>query len=631
MSGNARPPGAVPQRLLPWARSDIYAVAALLLFWLFKASRILTDITHRHFAMRLSIPDVLEQQWNTYWLGRVVTGLAESVHYCPLMNYPAGADYFGARPNYIHCLVAGWFHMKWDGVPAANTVALAAILFSMVAFYVLFRQLARSRAIGFAVTLLVASFSLMFDNQLLDISLCNAGFLALALHFWLRAVDNPNWRPAVLSVLFALLTGISHLYYGAMLFGFVGLALPFLAFAEFRGGTGPSRSTLYSFAILSASMIFVAVALWGPLATIRAVSAEGGVAPQLAARRLGRPELLMTCLAIAAVVGGAWALRKHKVPGAVYWVTCTVFLFLMSLGDRSFSPVVGHEGVPQDGLLLSWLLRIIPFGWRFTQPDRLTIGTLIGAGGLAAVLWRGFSAVRLPSPQLNSLAGKRALFIVTIVLVIPMLGVSTPYRAPGALYQLTTSGGRRVTGLRDDTLAYLPCSSGAGKESVSLAGEPTIERYLWPLLPLEYTLFPGVPKVLADLADDPEPMAIMEVGGDVHFLSLYYQTVHGKGVGGYHLPQHLWSAHPPSPLTLAEEEIRKDRNYDSLSLARLREMGVRYIIRHVGDNPKPGPLWCPEKALVAEALEALSAPHLKLVHEDSVVQVWQVDSEVESP
>jgi hypothetical protein len=126
-------------------------------------------------------------------------------------------------------------------------------------------------------------------------------------------------------------------------------------------------------------------------------------------------------------------------------------------------------------------------------------------------------------------------------------------------------------------------------------------------------------------------MAIMEVGGDVHFLSLYYQTVHGKGVGGYHLPQHLWSAHPPSPLTLAEDEIRRDRNYDSLSLPRLREMGVRYIIRHVGDNPRPGPLWCPEEELVAEALAALSAPYLKLVHEDSVVQIWQVELADRSP
>ena len=378
-------------------------------------------------------------------------------------------------------------------------------------------------------------------------------------------------------------------------------------------------------------MVLVAVALWGPLATIRAVSAEGGVAPQLAARRLGRPELFMSCLAIAGVIGGAWAFRKRGIPGIAYWVICTIFLFLMSLGDRSFSPVVGHDGVPQDGLILSWLLRMIPFGWRFTQPDRLTIATLIGAGSLAAVLWRGFAGAKIPILQLNNRAGRQTVFIVAIGVVIPMLGVSTPYRAPGALYQLTTSGGRNLTGLRDDTSAFYPCSRGGGKESVNLAGEPTIERYLWPLLPLEYTLFPGVPKVLADLADDPEPMAIMEVGGDVHFLSLYYQTVHGKGVGGYHLPQHLWSAHPPSPLTLAEDEIRRDRNYDSLSLPRLREMGVRYIIRHVGDNPRPGPLWCPEEELVAEALAALSAPYLKLVHEDSVVQIWQVELADRSP
>ncbi len=610
---------------MQWARGDLYAFGALFLFWLFKASRILTDITHRHFAMRLSVPDVLEQQWNTYWLGRVITGLAESVHYCPLMNYPSGADYFGARPNYLHCLVAGWVHMKWDGIPAANTVALTAVLFSLVAFYLLFRHLSRSRVIGFAVTILVSSYSLMYDNQLLDISLCNAGFLALSLHFWLRTVERPHWAPAVFSVLFALLTGISHLYYGAMLFGFVGLALPFLAYAEFKLKTGGPRSTVYSAAILFASVALVAVALWGPLATIRAVSSEGGVAPQLAARRLGRAELLMICLVISAIVGGTWAMRKRQPRGAAYWLICTIFLFVMSLGDRSMSPVVGHDGVPQDGLWLSSLLNIIPFGWRFTQPDRLAVATLIASGGLASVLWRSFSGVQLPGLQLNTEVGRRLVFIGILCVVIPPLGVSTPYRAPGALYQLTTSAGRPLTGLRDDTLAHIPCSLGGGKETVSLAHEPVMERYLWPLLPLEYMHFPTIPKVLVDLADDPEPMAIMEVGGDVHFLSLYFQTAHGKGVGGYHLPEHLWSAHPPSPLTLAEDEIRRYRNYESLSLPRLQEMGVRYVIRHRGDNPKPGPIWCPDKELVAEALAALSAPHFTLVHEDSVVQVWKVE------
>lgn len=631
MAGHTIPLTAVPEKPLRWKRADLYAVVGLIAFWVFKASKIFGDFAHRHFAMRLSVPDVMEQQWNTYWLGRAITNVAESIHYSPLINYPVGADYFGARPNYVHCMAAGWVQMKWAGVPAANVVALSAILFSLLTFYILFRHLAGSRAIGFVLAILVASFSLLFDNQLLDISLCNAGFLALSLHFWLRAVGNPGWRLGLTAVFFAVLTGVSHLYYEAMFIGFLGLALPFMAFGEFRSGKTPRRVTAYSAGVLLATAFIVAFVLWGPMATIRAVSAEGGVTPQLVARQLRRHTLLMTCLAIAGLVGATWALRGRRGRGVWFWLLCTVLLHLFSLGDRSLARIVHHEGVPPGGLPLSWLLSIVPFGWRFTQPDRLVVGTLISAGCLAGVLWRGLAAQKIPFPVVGTRLGKGVVFVAGLYLLLPHLGVSTPYRLPGAVHQATTSAGRSLTTMRDSTAAYPICQRGIDRGSLRLAREPVYERYLWPLLPLEYFVPPGVPKVLADLADDPEPMAIMEVGGDVHFLSLYYQTIHGKGVGGYHLPPHLRSAHPPSPLTLAQEEIREHRSYDSLSLPRLRELGVRYVIRLRSDDPEPGPGLCPDPVKVAEALAALNAPHLRLVHEDNIVQVWKVDTDDDAP
>ena len=622
--GKARCGGS--DKLLPWTRQDLYALAGLLGFWLFKSSVILADITHRHFAMRLTIPDLLRQQWSTFWLGRFATGLAERIHPSPLLNYPNGADYHGASPNYLHCLVTGWLHMKWGGVAAANAVALAVILFSLIAFYVLFRQLAGSRLVGFAVAVLVASFSLLFDNQLLDISLCNAGFLTLALHFWLRTLAKPHWRTALAAILMGLLTGVSHLYYLAMLLGLMGLALPFLAFGEFRQGKERRHTTAWTAGILLTISLLVALALWGPMSTLRAVSAGGGVGPQLMPRGLERPEFLMACLACAALVGGSWGLRKAGGQRLWFWVVAAVTLFLLSLGDRTLTAAAmgsGESGT--SSLPLSWLLDIIPFGWRFTQPDRLVVATLISAGALACVIWRGVADVHYDLPLLRRSGGKTFVFVAGLCMVMPALGVSTPDRMPGSILQLSTSSGRPLTAMRDNTLAFIACRTGLGQGGVRVSGGQVLERYLWPFQPLEYFLLPQVPEVLANLANDPDPMAIMEVGGNEHFISAYFQTFHGKGIGGFYVPRHLRGGTPSSLLTLAEEEIQH-QSYGPLSRQRLLDLNVRYIIRFKGDNPDPVGSWCPDPLKVGRVRAVLSVSYLHPVYADEVVEVWEMDA-----
>ncbi len=620
---------SVSDSLLPWNRRDLYAMVGLVAFWLYKCSVIMADFSQRHFAMRLTVPDLFMEFWSTFWLGRVARGMAESIHHSPLLNYPIGANYFGARPNYLHCMVAGWFHIRWGGVFAANLVALGAILFSLFAFYVLFRRLAGSRLVGIVLSIVVASYSLLFDNQLLDISLCNAGFLALSLHFWLRTIDKPHWRTAVFATIFGLLTGVSHLYYLAILIGMMLLAVPFLAHAEFRSKAGPRHSTLWAVGVLVAIGGLVMVALWGPMATIRAVSASGSVDPQIVPRNFTRPEFLMYCLALAALIGGGWSLRKKVGRSGLFWTVCAILLFVFSLSDRTFVSLQAIGRLyPIPELPLTELLRHIPFGWRFTQPDRLVVGSLISAGCLAAVLYRGFA--RTEFPLFRTSVSKAFVFLAAVCIVMPALGVSTPYRMTSAIFSLTTSGGRFPISAADQTASHPTCVSGMGRQGFRVAGVPVLERYIWPFLPLEYFVMPAVPKVLADLADDPEPMAIMEVG-EVRFMSVYLQTFHGKGNGGFQQPEHLRGSTPYSALTIAEEEIQKDENYDSLSLSRLKAMDVRYVIRFEGDNPDALGPWCPSPELLVPAMEALSAPHLQLVHDDGVIKVWKVDRAYSPP
>ena len=301
------------------------------------------------------------------------------------------------------------------------------------------------------------------------------------------------------------------------------------------------------------------------------------------------------------------------------------------LGDRTLGGVSpGPGGSAASQLPLSWLLSVIPFGWRFTQPDRLVVATLISAGAFACLVWRGVARKDYSVNWLGHPGVKVSLFIAALCIAMPALGVSTPYRMPGSILDLKTSAGRPLTAMVDNSLALTPCSSGLGQRGVSVSGAPVLERYVWPFLPLEYTLLPAVPKVLAELADDPEPMAIMEVGGNVHFLSAYFQTFHGKGIGGFYVPDHLRGGGQSSSLTLAEEEIQL-QSYAPLAWQRLMDLKVRYIIRFKGDNPDPVASWCPDPSKVRRALEALSASYLQLVHTDDVIDVWKVNTESQFP
>ncbi len=610
---------------LQWVRGDVLAIGGLILFWFFKVSSILADFASRHFAMRLSIDDLFSQFWATWWAGRVLTGLEESVHFSPILNYPAGADYFGAQPNYLHELVAGWFHLQWGGVAAANTVALTALLFSLLSFYLLFRHLAQSRIIGLVLSILVASYSLFFDNQLLDLSLSNAGFLVLSLYFWLRTMERPGWPSASLALLFAVLTGLGHLYYGAMLLGFFVLALPFTALGEFHGSGSRRQPLLYTVLIMAAAMVVLAVVLWGPLATIRGVGAGRGDLTSLVMRRIARFEILMGGLGLSILVAATWLLRGR---GSWFWLTCTTLLYIFALGDSYPSTVQqGMDGIwtKQVVLPLGWLLRTIPFGWRFTHPDRLALAGLLSAGCLAALLWRRFRMAEFVSPFLANPMRKGVLYCTALFLVLPQLGASATFRMPGSMLQVTSSGGRPLVGFRDPHLAHLVCSGDFHRPSDSLPTEKVWQRYLWLFAPLEYFEFPAIPTVLSDLQAEPDQFAVLEVAGATPFLSLYYQTAHGKGIGGYHQPPHLASAHSPSPLTLAHREINYGDSLSPLEASSLRRLGVRYVVRFKGANRGRGGNWCPPPGELPWAISALTAPHLSLVHEDSMVQVWRVE------
>lgn len=613
--------------LLEWTLRDVWALAALLAFWLYKSSAIIADVSQRHFAMRLTIPDLLEQQWAMFWLGRVASGDSARVHYSNLLNFPIGADYFGASPNYMHCFMGGVLRSWGTGVAAANAVALGAVLFSLVAFYVLFRRMARSRLIGFVVTIMVASFSLLFDNQLLDVSLCNAGFFTLSLHFWLRTVERPHWRTAVLAVVMGLMTGVSHLYYLAMLLGIWSLALPFLAVREFRRRTGAKRATYWTVATMIATVLAVGLMLWGPMSAIRAVWTSGGAAARIFPRTFERGEFAFVCLAVAALIGTVWSLRRTASERVWLWFAASLVLLLLSLGDRTLvSSEALSGGRTGSSLLLVKLLNLVPMGWRFTQPDRLVVGTLVCAGVLACILWRGIGRRKWSVFWMKSWGAKALLFSAGLFTVFPMLGAATPLRMPGSFLQITTSGGRPMTSMLEKSVVRDACRTGRKLTPVELAGAgaPVLERYQWLFSPLEYITLPPVPQVLADLAEDPKPWAVMEVGGGAHGLSVYFQTFHGKGVGGYHSPSYLRGNFRKSPLTLAEEEIRYHRSYRSLTAERLQKLNVRYVIRFEGDDPAPSGSWCPNPMEVARALTALSAPHLKLVHEDRIVKVWEV-------
>lgn len=631
MAGDRQGERSVGSPALRWGRSDLAALAGLVAFWMLKSAAIFGNFSQRHFAMRLSIHDLLSQYWSTWWIGRSLTGLARSIHFCPVLNYPVGADYFGAQPNYLQELLAGWLHMKWGGVAAANSVALAVLLFSLLSFYVLFRHLARSRALGFALSILVGSYSLFFDNQLLDLSLTNAGFFALALHFWLRTLEEPGWRLASGAVLCAALTGLGHLYHGAMLLGIWTLALPFAARGRLFAGLAPRRPALHTALILLAGVVSVVAVLWGPLALIRGVGGAQEDLPSQVIRRLAEWELWLGGLALAALAVAIWLLRAR---GAWFWFACTASLYVFALGDSYPSTVQqgigGGTGSGPIVLPLGWLLRTIPFGWRFTHPDRLALAGLVSAGCLGCVLWRRFAATQFLSPFLATPLRKTLVFVAALYLILPHLGASATFRMPGSMTQLSTSGGRPLTGFRDPNLAHLVCGAGPASQAAPAPREKAWKRYLWVFQPLEYFLLPPIPQVLSDLGSSTESFAVMEVSGFNPYFSQYFQTAHGKGIGGYHQPPHLVSSHPPSPLTLAQEKVDAGE-FSSLSLARLQAMAVRYVVRYQGAHLSADGNWCPALGQMPWAVPALTAPHLRLVHDDPMVQVWEVELEGTSP
>ena len=557
------------QRWLPWALIG--------LFWALKTAPIWRHFSSRHYAIRGPLLDTLNMLWLSWWTHFSGASAERSLLFSDLINHPAGGvsavDYSLA---FLHVGLAGLLRGVLGGVAAHNLVGLVGFTFSLVAVYLLLREVSGEGWWSALLACLVIALGLCTSNQLPDLELLFFGYLPMGLLAWLRFVRSGKRGWSIAAVILVGLSAFGQMYYGLSLLGMLAIASLFL-----YGGLPLME--------VDPKVAFRRTALVGGCGFALALLLHSrNIYNAFTAQTLITPELTATVPWPFTLADGLWLVLVCVLPvlaglalgarRAVLWGLLSLPPALLSLGYQPESDWGGTIEMP-----LSWVRSMLPFVWRVTFPNRFVTPVLLSMAAASLGLWRVASV-----PGRGWWTGKPHLLAAVLVLLFWVLGTFAPLVPSDCAPLMSVASGSTGEWLEDYPPPGMPVKALTGAASHEecqdeAAGELPWYALLWPAQPLETVAMPPIPRCLEEISQHSESFAILELSRcDIRGYVGYFHTAHEKAIAGYPCRQYRLAAKydAPSVLSRFQALYSEDRASSLLNRQDLSELGVGYVVRY---------------------------------------------------
>jgi hypothetical protein len=557
------------ERFLPWAIVG--------LFWAWKTAPIWRHFGSRHYAIRGPLLDTLNMLWLSWWTHFSSASADHSLLFSDLINYPAGGasavDYSLA---FLHVGVAGLLRGVMPDIAAHNLLGLAGFAFSLVALFLLLREVSGEGILAALFSCLVITFGLATSNQLPDLELLYFGYLPLALFCWLRYVDRGSWGWGVGALVLTGFTSYAQMYYGLALFAMLGL----VSLVLFGGlpllGDGVKRSFRRTVLVLGGG--FGLALLFHARNIVNAITADTIVTPEFTAAvpwPFGLADglwLLLVC--VAPIWLGLWLGARRM----ALWGLLALPPALLSLGYALLSDWGGPISMP-----LAWLRSLLPFVWRITFPNRFVAPMLLALAASLLAFWRIL-------PQLISArwARQKAALAGAFVIFFWLFAAFAPLVPSDCAPLMNMASGTSGEMLPDYPPPGLPVAALTRDDAATKCDGVTDARLpasalLWPFQPLETVAMPPIPPCLQEIGAEVGDFAILELSRcDIRGYVGYFHTAHEKAIAGYPCRQYKLAAKYDAPSKLSQFQALyfEDRARELMGRRDLANLGVSYVVHY---------------------------------------------------
>ncbi len=537
---------------------ELPPLALLLVVWLLLCGRVFAHFFDQVYLSAID-DDALDQFWIVWWAGQALSSSELSLFHCPWANHPLGMDVLVFSPAYFLVMLAGKLQPLLGTLGAINGVFAGALLASALASYFFLRQVTRWQ-LKAAVLAVIPLIHVTRDPRgYLDMERANFALLALSLGLWLRLLRRGGWWLAILTGLSAGLCCAMLMYYGISLYLLLGLGALCCVL-----GWGPSdlrlrESLRHTGLALGIGALVVLPMLWPSLSALSDIGVFHAPGPEWIVSYQSHWRLLI----LLPLAGLAWSCSRTS-KRIWFWFLGVALLLILSL-DAWLELGETGLGLPPP---LQLLKRLFPFFWRLNSPHRFGWMCLLP---LAALLAASEGVLR------SRLA----------------YGARRRYLVLGALFLLGSSCGSLLT------------------------GQPPQRSLLPPLAPIPVQAPPQVPQLVRDMAQDPEPYAVLDLSCQKRQWSAYFQTIHGKPIAGFGIvPDHFAQAQERSELTQVLDRVcspqRSARIAPPAADPVYQRHDVRYAILHLAYGPPLDRL--------PQLERSLGSP----VHEDEQVRIYRL-------
>ncbi len=549
-------------------------VGILVLFWAAKTASLWRHLDTRHYAMRAPLVDTFHMIWQSWWTSVAVGSAEHSLLSSNLINHPLGSpsalDYSLAS---LHVGLAGLFRGAIGTNAAHNLVAIIGFTFSLVAVYLLLREVSGARLRAAVMTCLVMAAGLCVANELPDLELIFFGYLPLALFGWLRYQDRGSWRWLALAIGMVGLTAFSQMYYGIALFTILGTGAV-LSLAGFPLAGVASRGARWRTPVVLVGGLALGALLHARNISnaVRASTVLGADLTNSLPWPFGLLDLLLLILLVAVPLALAGWLGSRR---GLLWGILAAPIMILSAGYEVWDPWGGVSTMP-----LAWMRSTLPFIWRITFPERSVtpLVLLVGASVLASL--RG-----APRPRWG--AGVVPPAAITVAAML-LFWVGSSF-SPMVTTMCRFRENQVALGTSNFPPSVLPPGAvldGPGYQEACF--RPTVggvlgRRLSRLFLPLETLPMPPTPRCIAAIAGAPGDFGLLELTTcNMAGYQAYFQTSHEKSVVGFPCRDIRLARRSaiPSPFSLFQEEYRKGEVRSLMSRETLAAGGIRYVVRY---------------------------------------------------
>ncbi len=555
------------ERFAPWAIIGF--------FWAWKTVPIWRHFGSRHYAIRGPLLDTLNMLWLSWWTHFSGTSADHSLLFSDLINFPAGGasavDYSLA---FVHVGLAGLMRGLMPDIAAHNLLGLAGFAFSLVAIFLLLREVSGEGILAALFSCLVVTFGLATSNQLPDLELLYFGYLPLSLFCWLRYVEGGRRGWGIGAVLLTGFASYAQMYYGMALLAMLGL----VALALLGGlpllGEDVKRSFARTRSVLAGG--FGLALLLHARNIFNAVTADTIVTPEFTAAVPWPFELAdgiwLILVCIAPVWVGLWLGARRM----ALWGLLALPPALLSLGYALVSDWGGALSMP-----LAWLRSLLPFVWRITFPNRFVAPMLLALASALLASWR-----ILPDLLASKWVPWRPAIAGGLILVFWLLAAFTPLVPSDCAPLMNMASGKSGEMLPDYPPPGMPVTTLTRDDAASMCDGVTGPKLpatalWWPFQPLETVAMPPIPRCLEQIARHQGEFAILELSRcDVRGYVGYFHTAHEKAIAGYPCRQYRLAAKydAPSILSRFQALYSEDRASSLLTHEVLAGLGVKYVV-----------------------------------------------------